>query len=79
MVPGAQIVADFVAALHGVPGVAVARTSLSSNVFEVNGPMRCLLYIKGRAEPAALQVGSYSKRPLKAQSSSPRMARHSSL
>jgi hypothetical protein len=50
MAPGAQIVADFVAALRGVPGVTVARTGLSSNVFELTGPVHCLLYVKGRAE-----------------------------
>jgi len=51
MATGAQIVIDFVATLRGLPGVSVARSTLSRNVFELSGPRTCLLYVKGRAEP----------------------------
>lgn len=50
MATGAQIVTDFVVALRRVPGLTVTRTAVSHNVFELSGSVRCLLYIKGRAE-----------------------------
>jgi hypothetical protein len=50
MVTGAQIVTEFVAALRGLTGVSITRSSLSRNVFELSGPRTCLLYVKGRAE-----------------------------
>ena len=50
MATGAQIVTDFVSALRSLPGVGIARSSLSRNVFELSGPRSCLLYVKGRAE-----------------------------
>jgi len=50
MATGEQIVNDFVVALRALPGVNVARTSISRKVFDLSGPTSCLLYVKGRAE-----------------------------
>lgn len=47
---GAQIVTDFVSALRKAQGLTVNRSAVSQNVFEVGGPVQCLLYVKGRAE-----------------------------
>lgn len=50
MSTGAQIVAEFVSALVKVPGLSVARSGVSQNVWELDGSAQCLLYVKGRGE-----------------------------
>lgn len=50
MSTGAQIVADFAAALSRASGLTVTRGGASRNVWQVEGDAQCLLYIKGRGE-----------------------------
>jgi hypothetical protein len=47
---GNKIVADFADVVGKRPGLAMTRTSISRNVFELTGPINCLLYLKARAE-----------------------------
>ena len=50
MSTGAQIVADFVSAFGKVAGLSVTRSGISQNVWELDGSVQCLLYVKGRGE-----------------------------
>lgn len=47
---GAQIVDSFIKFLRNSEGIAVERSFVSRNVFNVTGRINVLLYVKGRAE-----------------------------
>ena len=47
---GTQIVADFVSTLRKTAGFSVSRCGISQNVWQVDGAVQCLLYVKGRGE-----------------------------
>jgi hypothetical protein len=47
---GAKIVDSFVKCLCDHEGIAVVRSAVSRNVFQISGRVNVLLYVKGRAE-----------------------------
>lgn len=50
MSTGVQIVLDFVSSLRETAGISIIHSQISKNVWQVDEPVRCLLYVKGRSK-----------------------------
>ena len=47
---GTRIVSDFIKSINQMADLSATRTSISKQVFEINGLKNCLIYVKSRSD-----------------------------